>query len=108
LIALDNLVAALRRLPGLAEVEAADLFDVERRAFSMSGRSGYKKTALFLVAILFDRMAQKAEREEPKSGQAYSAICAKAVEALRVDGWNDGAGKLEEIVDMCWQSQLLH
>jgi len=53
-------------------------------------------------------MAQKAEREEPKSGQAYSAICAKAVEALRVDGWNDGAGKLEEIVDMCWQSQLLH
>ena len=108
MIALDALVAALKRLPELAEVEAADLFGIEKRAFSVSGSAGYKKTTLFLIAMLFDRLARHTEGEEPKPGRMYSAICESAISALRVDGWTDGAQKLEELVALSWQSEPAH
>jgi hypothetical protein len=108
LITLDELFAALTRLPNLAEVEAGNLYDIERKAFSILGASGYRKTALFVVAMLFDRLARKLEAEDPGPGQAYAAICNKTLEVLSVDDWRDGAQRLEEIVDMCWISKLLH
>jgi hypothetical protein len=105
---LDALVAALRRLPELGEVEAGELFDIEKKAFLASERSGYKKTAVFLIAMVFERLARKSEGEEPKSGQTYSVICERAIGALAADDWNGGAQKLEELVDISWRSQLLH
>ena len=107
-VILDALIAALIRLPELAEVEAAELFSVEKEAFSISEHIGYKKTALFLIAMLFDRLARRTDAREPQAGQAYLAICTKAIEALKINDWNDGVQTLEELVDMCWQSQLVH
>jgi hypothetical protein len=96
-----------RIVPALAEVDAAELFGVERTALSFSEKAGYKKTALFLIAMLFDRFARKTEAPKSQSGSAYSAICATAIDALTVDDWNKGAQTLEVLVDMCWRSQLL-
>ena len=105
---LDGLIATLARLPHLAQVEAANLYAIEQKAFSISVASGYRKTVLFLVAILFDRLARKIDGEEPRPGSSYVAICDKTREVLSVDDWREGAQGLEEIVDMCWTSELLH
>jgi hypothetical protein len=108
LIALDELIEALTRLPALAEVETENLYDIERKAFSILGASGYRKTALIVVAMLFDRLARKLEAEEPGPGQSYATICDKTLEVLSVNDWRNGAQRLEEVVDMCWITKLLH
>lgn len=108
MITLDELIEALTRLPDFPEVEAANLYDIEKRAFSISGVSGYRKTTLFMIAMLFDRLARKLDGEQPQSGELYAAICDKAREALLVDEWRNGAPRLEELTDMSWVSKLLH
>ncbi|MGO9742620.1 MAG: hypothetical protein ACLPN5_14145 [Roseiarcus sp.] len=105
---MNALIAALTRLPELAEVESSELFVIEKKAFSISVPMGYRKTALFFIAVLFDRLARKSDGEELLPGASYSAICAKAVEALSVASWHDGAAKLEELADISWASQVLH
>jgi hypothetical protein len=105
---LHALVAALSHLPKLREVESAELFDVESRALAVSIGSGYLKTALFIIAFSFDRLARRADGDELKPGHAYAAICAKAIHALSVDQWTVGASTLDELVDLCWTPQIVH
>lgn len=106
--AYDDLVAALARLPELKEVEAAHLFDIEKKVFSVAESTGYRSTALFLIAMLFDRLARKSAGEQPKAGEVYSAICERSIRAVEANTWTDGAPRLEELVGLSWQSELSH
>jgi hypothetical protein len=109
LTSLDSLIAALDRLTRLAEVEAANLFEIEREAFSVSARPGYRKTALFLVALIFDKLARKAESDpSPASGEAYAAICEASTKAISTNDWADGTPALEALVELSWSAKLLH
>jgi hypothetical protein len=107
-MAYGDLVAALGRLPELDEVEPAHLFDIEKKAFLVTENAGYRRTALFLIAMLFDRLGRRADGEQPKPGKMYSAICESTISALGANSWTDGTQRLEELVELSWQSGLSH
>jgi len=100
LVTKSDIIIALENMLG-SDVEISHLYRISALSIAARGNTDFDKIALFIVAAVFNRMAEKIERDGAGEEVAnVSGLISIAVSALSSRDWDSGKPFLVELTDI--------